>query len=204
VLSSRLDNAFRFERPEHEALRSLYGLPATGPYDMAAGRAALVATALKQGITQCISLTIVGGLDTHFGTQTSHATSLRAGFDALGLLVEDLRRSPHPAGGSFMDHTTLVVFSEFSRTPLLNSTAGRDHHISNSCLLMGAGVKHNTVFGYTGDIGMASGLVDMRTGQPDPNSGVNILPEHVIATVLASAGLDYSNTRTDPIRALLA
>lgn len=204
VLSSRLDNAFRFERPEHAELRSFYGLPANGPYDMAAGRAALVATALKQGISQCISLTLVGGLDTHFGTQTSHATSLRSGFDALGLLVEDLRRTPHPAGGSFMDHTTLVAFSEFSRTPLLNSTSGRDHHLSNSCLLMGAGVKHNTVFGYTGDIGMASGLVDLRTGQPDPSGGANILPEHVTATVLASAGLDYSNTRTEPIRALLA
>ncbi|HSP80551.1 MAG TPA: DUF1501 domain-containing protein, partial [Myxococcaceae bacterium] len=169
-----------------------------------AERAALVATALKQGISQCVSINLVGGLDTHFGSQTTHASNLRTGFDALATLVDDLRSSAHPAGGSFMEHTTILVFSEFARTPLLNGAGGRDHHLASSCLLMGAGVKHNTVFGYSGDIGMAPGVVDLRTGQADPNNGSNILPEHIIATVLASAGLDYSITRTEPLRALLA
>jgi uncharacterized protein (DUF1501 family) len=204
VLSSRLDNAFRFERAEHEELRTFYGLPSTGPYDSAAGRAALVATALKKGISQCVSINLVGGLDTHFGTQTTHASNLRTGFDALATLVDDLRRSAHPSGGNFMDHTTFLVFSEFARTPLINATGGRDHHLSSSCLLMGAGLKHNVAFGHTGDIGMAPGLVDLRTGAPNPYTGDNILPEHIIATVLASAGLDYSITRVDPLRALLA
>ena len=45
----------------------------------------MVATALKNGISQCVSINLVGGLDTHFGTQTTHASNLRAGFDALGL-----------------------------------------------------------------------------------------------------------------------
>jgi len=204
VLSGRLDNAFRFERAEHAALRDFYDLPDKGPYDSAAGRAALVATALKQGISQCVSINLVGGLDTHFGTQVAHATSLRTGFDALGLLVKDLRQSAHPSGGTFLDHTTLLVFSEFARTPLLNATGGRDHHLASSCALIGAGVKHNRVFGYSGDIGMAPGLVDLKTGQPDPVNGSDILPEHIIATVLASAGLDYSSTRSEPLRALLA
>ncbi len=204
VLSNRLDNTFRFDRPEHEALRALYGLPAHGPYDSAAGRAALVATALKQGISQCVSINLAGGLDTHFGSQTTHATNLRTGFDALATLVEDLRGSAHPSGGNFMDHTTILVFSEFARTPMINAAGGRDHHLASSCLLMGAGVKHNTVFGYSGDIGMAPAVVDLKTGQADPNNGTNILPEHIIATVLASAGLDYSITRTEPLRALLA
>ncbi|HLM44925.1 MAG TPA: DUF1501 domain-containing protein [Myxococcaceae bacterium] len=204
VLSKQLGDAFRFELAKNEAVRTFYGLGTSGPYDNAAGRAALVATALKNGISQCVSINLVGGLDTHFGTQTTHATNLRTGFDALGMLVDDLRRTAHPSGGNFMDHTTLMVFSEFARTPLINSTSGRDHHLCSSALLMGAGVKHNTVFGRSGDIGMAPSLVDLKTGQPDPNNGENILPEHLIATVLASAGLDYSITRVDPLRALLA
>jgi uncharacterized protein (DUF1501 family) len=204
VLSGRLDNAFRFELAANAAVRSFYGLPSAGPYDSAAGRAALVATALKQGISQCVSINLVGGLDTHFGTQTTHATNLRTGFDALSLLVDDLRQTAHPSGGNFMDHTTVLVFSEFARTPLINSTSGRDHHLTSSCMLMGAGVTHNKVFGYSGDVAMAPCVVDLKTGAADPNNGGNILPEHIIATVLASAGLDYSITRVEPLRALMA
>jgi hypothetical protein len=50
---------------------------------------------------------------------------------------------------------------------------------------------------------MSPGTFDLRTGAADP-SGENIFPEHVIATVLASAGLDYSITRVDPLRPILA
>ena len=186
-------------------IRSQYNLPATGSvnYDSPAGRAAMIAIALKQGISQCVSMNLVGGLDTHFGTQVTHATNQRSGWNAIADLVDDLRKSPHPAGGTFLDRTTLLAFSEFSRTPLINSAGGRDHHISSSALLIGAGIKHNIAFGRAGDINMAPGVVDRKTGLPDAN-GVNILPEDVIATVLASAGVDYSITRTTPLTGLLS
>ena len=145
-----------------------------------------------------------GGLDTHFGTQTAHALNQRAGFDALALLVDDLRATPHWAGGNFMDHTTVLVYSEFARTPLLNAASGRDHHLTNSCLMMGAGLKHNTVYGRSGDIAMAPAVVNLSTGESDPINGQSILPEHIIATLLASAKLDYSITRVEPLRSLLA
>jgi hypothetical protein len=203
VLSNKLDNSFRFEREEHGELRKKYGLANSGPYDNEAGRAALVATALKKGISQCVTINLTGGLDTHFGPQLTHANNQRRGFDALATLVDDLRATNHPSGGNFMDHTTIMVFSEFSRTPTINTAGGRDHHLSNSCLLMGAGVKHNFVLGRSGDIGMSPGTFDLRTGASDPG-GENILPEHIIATVLASANLDYSITRVEPLRTILA
>lgn len=203
VLSNRLDNAFRFDLVENAAVRQLYGLASTGPYDNEAGRAAMIATALKKGISQCVSINLTGGMDTHFGTQLTHATNQRRGFDALATLVSDLRASPHPAGGNFMDHTTVLVFSEFARTPLINASGGRDHHLCSSCMLMGAGIQHNLVFGKSGDIGMAPGTFDLRTGQATP-SGENIRPEHIIATVLASAKLDYSITRVSPLQPILA
>jgi uncharacterized protein (DUF1501 family) len=203
VLSSRLDNSFRFERPENAEVRQKYGLGTTGPYDSEAGRAALIATALKQGISQCVSINLTGGLDTHFGTQLTHANNQRRGFDALAMLVDDLRATAHPGGGNFMDHTTVLVFSEFSRTPLINASGGRDHHLTNSCLLMGAGVKHNYVFGASGNIGMSPGTFDLRNGQAT-STGENILPEHIIATVLASAKLDYAITRVSPLQPILA
>lgn len=203
VLNARLDQAFRFELAANAGIRAQYGLPGAPPYDTPAGRAALVATALKKGISQCVTINLTGGLDTHFGTQLNHATTLRTGFRALADLVSDLRATTHPAGGNFMDHTTLLVFSEFARTPLINATGGRDHHLCSSALLMGAGLKHNVVYSSSGDIAMAPGRVDLRTGLPDPD-GRNVFPENVIATVLASAKLDYSILRDEPLTSLLA
>ena len=190
---------------ERAAIRARYNLPDSGGvnYDAPSARAAMIAVALKKGISQCVSMNIVGGLDTHFGTQITHATNQRNGWNAVADMVDDLRSSPHPAGGTFLDHTTIMCFSEFSRTPLINGTGGRDHHISSSALLLGAGIKHNCVFGRAGDINMAPGLINRGTGEPD-SKGSNILPEDLIATVLASAGLDYAITRTSPLKGLLA
>ncbi|MCP3135730.1 DUF1501 domain-containing protein [Pyxidicoccus xibeiensis] len=206
VQSQGLEKAFQFldtTLPEMAAVRSRYGLNSQADVDSEKGRAATVATALKRGIAQCVTINLTGGLDTHFGSQLTHANNQRRGFDALASLVEDLRSSAHPSGGNFMDHTTIMVFSEFSRTPLINASGGRDHHLCSSALLMGAGFKHNTVFGKSGDIGMSPGRFDLRTGAADPN-GENIFPEHVIASVLASAKLDYSITRVEPLRTILA
>ena len=211
VLGNSLNKSFTYAdvatdpaalNAERAAVRAAYGLTLPINYDSAAGRAAMVATALKKGISQCVSMNLVGGLDTHFGTQLTHATTQRSGWNAIADLVSDLRSSPHPKGGNFMEHTTILVFSEFSRTPLINGTGGRDHHISSSALLMGAGIKHNMVFGKAGDINMAPGLVNRSTGLPDPK-GLAILPEDVIATVLASAKLDYAITRTEPLKTIL-
>lgn len=215
VLDAKLDLYFRFDdnpaepqtvRDEKAALRKLYGLKPEGKDDTkasAASRAALAATALKRGVSQCVSLNITGGLDTHFGTQLVHAQNQRAGWNALADMVTDLRSTPHPAGGHFMDHTTVLIFSEFSRTPLINAAGGRDHHLTNSCMLLGAGIKHNLVFGRSGDVGLSAGIIDHSTGLPRPD-GFQILPEHIIATVLASANLDYSITRVRPLGGLLA
>jgi uncharacterized protein (DUF1501 family) len=205
VLAAQLNKAFDFSLVENAAVRAQYGLSMDkSTYNSPAGRAAMVATALKRGVSQCVSLGIGNaGLDTHFGSQAVHAANQKAGWDALGDLVSDLKMSAHPGGGTFMDKTTIVVFSEFSRTPLINASNGRDHHITNSCMLLGAGIKPNTVFGKSGDVGMSAGLVNHNTGLPDAN-GFEILPDHIVATVLASAKLDYRIMRVNPLAGLLA
>lgn len=208
IVEQNLAGAFRFQAntAEMAALRGHYGIPATGSYEALPGaRAATVATALKRGISQCVTMTLASGFDDHSGPLTEHSTGLRRAFDAIAALIEDLSdpvNSPHPLGGTYMDHTTILAFSEFARTPTINDAGGRDHHLASSCLLAGAGIRKNYVIGRTGDIGMIPGRIDYATGEPDERGG-NIFPEHVIATVLASAGLDYSATRIDPLRPLL-
>ena len=215
VLDAQLDRYFKFEDQAGDSnelkmaksqLRQVYGLKPEGSQDTrnsAAARAALVATALKRGVAQCVSINITGGLDTHFGTQQTHANNQRVGWNALADLVTDLKASMHPAGGTFMDHTTIMVFSEFSRTPLINASGGRDHHITNSCMLLGKGVQHNRVFGKSGDVGLSAGLIDFHTGEPS-NDGHQILPDHVVATIMKAANIDYSITRVEPLPGLLA
>jgi hypothetical protein len=216
VLTGQLDKFFSFATnaadsmavaEEKAAVRAKYGLATNDNGASSGSRAAMVAQALKKGVAQCVSINITGGLDTHFGTQTTHAQRQRDGWNALGDLVSDLRATAHPTGGTFMDHTTVLVFSEFSRTPLINASGGRDHHITNSALLVGRGIKHNVVFGKSGDVAMSAGIVDHHGNGKVVDQ---ILPENVIATVLASARrpdgspLRYDILRTEPLRALLA
>ena len=59
------------------------------------------------------------------------------------------------------------------------------------------------LFGKSGDVGLSAGLIDHATGLPSPD-GYQILPDHVIATVMKAAGIDYSITRVQPLAGLLA
>ena len=92
----------------------------------------------------------------------------------------------------------MLVFSEFARTPLINASGGRDHHISRSCAADRRG--HQAQHGVRQERRHRHGAGPGRpaTGAADPN-GLNILPEDVIATVLASAKLDYASPGPTPL-----
>ncbi|RYE92942.1 MAG: DUF1501 domain-containing protein [Myxococcales bacterium] len=119
---------------------------------------------------------------------------------ALSALIDDLKNTPAPAalGGSWMDNTTIVLFSEFGRTPRFNPYGGRDHHFTNSCLLVGAGVQPGVV-GASSETGGQQPLTfdfdqqAVRLEGP-PTASLrqrHITPADIGATLLASAGLDY-------------
>lgn len=187
---------------EAARIRALYGF-AQGDVNAPGARAAMAAQAVKLGVSQVVSISIGNGTDTHFTGNAGHANLLYPGIKAFTTLLQDLATTPHPEGGSFLDHTTLLGFSEFSRTPLFNQFGGRDHHLTGSCILAGAGIRGNSVFGASSDVGMAAQRWDFANNRPS-DSGEIIRPEHICATLMASAGLDPSIMRVNPIRALLA
>ena len=222
VLTAQVDKYFRFANRSPDdglntyraQIRAAYGLGDGSNTTTSAARAATAATAIKKGISQCVSLTLnTGPLDTHFNRQNDNASSQKTAWDALAALVSDLKNSDFdpndPSKGKWMDpdpskgHVTIVCFSEFSRTPLTNAAGGRDHHITNSCMLLGRGIRHNTVFGKSGDVGLSAGIIDFNTGLPKAD-GLVITPEHVIASILDAANLDYSITREAPLKGLLS
>lgn len=205
IVRQRLSSHFEFVSADTEAataIRTKYGF-ARGAATAPGARLALAAQAIKLGISQVVSVQVGGGLDTHFAGNDAHAQALYPSVAAVTALLDDLRGARHPEGGTFLDHTTVMCFSEFSRTALFNNFGGRDHHLTGSCLLAGGGIRGNTVVGASSDLGMGPRRYDFNR-QMLSDEGENIKPEHVAATLLASAGLDPYVTRVEPLRAILA
>lgn len=174
----------------------------TGPK----GRAAIAAQALAHGISQAVSVELASGMDDHFDWAETHATTLNGGFDLLGRLIRFLKETPLAGSEeSVWSRTTLLVFSEFARTPLLNGREGRDHHICNSCLVAGPNVRGNLVVGRSSDKGAMPVAWDPILNREDAG-GVLMRPVDVHHTLLQSMGLSTAhldNQNPHPISALI-
>jgi hypothetical protein len=198
TLADHLASKFRFVTSDDEAsaaVRAHYGFN-RGDAGSPGARAAFAAQAIKQGVAQCVSVMIGNGTDTHFVGNPNHADALYAGTAALAALLDDLAKTEAPpelqrtGGKTWLDHTTVLAFSEFARTPLFNQFGGRDHHLCSSCLVAGAGIAGDQIVGASGEVGMGPGRYDFRARRVVPDGGENITPEHIAATLLASAGLE--------------
>lgn len=167
-------------------------------------QAAMAYQALRQGVSQSVTIQLAGGLDTHGDNwNTSQPERLHSGFQALSVLVDDLSKTPHPfsEGKTMMDTTTIMCFSEFARTPMLNNNNGRDHWLASSILLMGAGIPHNKVVGATTDTGMNPSAINPQTGTPEKN-GLIITPTRIAASLMESAGYSPDAFRVSGIPCL--
>lgn len=216
-IRSQISRVFDLARDDAEmqTLRARYQTDAAGG-DMSAPEVLsfIAGQALKNNVCQSISVRITGALDTHSNWAQDQAPRQERGWRALASLISDLKATPGSNGSASMfDETTIVAFSEFGRTPLFNNLRGRDHFLGNSCLVAGAGVKRGITIGRSASIGMMPLETNLETGaavematEAERASGkvVTLSPKHVIATVLASAGLDGEYLRSAPITALLA
>jgi uncharacterized protein (DUF1501 family) len=178
-----------------EPLFSTLGIGTSSDLAGPKGKAAIAALALENGLSQAVSVELASGLDDHNDWDVDHATTLRTAFEALGNLISYLKLADYqgPGGGKVWDRTTLLVFSEFSRTPTINSRGGRDHHLTSSCLLSGPGIVGNLAVGASSDQNMGVVPMNLATGAPEDAGGHRVRPPDVHATVLASMGLPYDH-----------
>jgi hypothetical protein len=185
--------AFEADTTEMTALRARYfggGAPRPGAHM----QAAVASQLLRTGLSRAVSIRLQRGLDTHFGNWvTDQAPRLEEGFDALGALLDDLREDDPT-----LSRTTVVAFSEFSRTARLNPKLGRDHWFANAFLVFGSILKPGVFGSTTGELGLRR--VDLETGMPS-GGGTIIKPEHVFATIVKAAGLDYTEYRVEALDA---
>ncbi len=131
-----------------------------------------------------------------------HPVALRDGFNAIARLITDLRDTEAPGGGSYLDKTAILAFSEFGRTARRNARGGRDHLLTNCALLAGAGISAGQVVGASSDLGMAPEHIVLETGTADAE-GVSLKPEHVLATFMAAGSLDASALQSETLPTLL-
>lgn len=167
-------------------------------------RAAMAARAIVLGTSRCVSVEIQGGLDTHKLWAGDQGPRQKEGFDAMASLISYLDSVPHDNGGTYLDHTTILCYSEMGRTPMLIGD-GRNHNRTTSCFLAGAGIRKGVVVGGSSDVGAGCQRVDLQTGLVS-DTGVIVRPEHIHRALLHSIGHteDGADLRVDPLHAILS
>lgn len=157
--------------------------------------AAVAAQLIKSGISRSVTARIQIGMDTHrndWGQNQGPRQLL--GWAAIADLVADLREDDPN-----LENTIVLVTSEFARTPRINGNRGRDHWFANSVGVIG-GKMRKGVFGATRLETLELQEIDRDTGEA-AEGGMILTPEHVGATIAASAGLDASVFREEPLAA---
>jgi uncharacterized protein (DUF1501 family) len=205
MLSSGLSDYFDFkaQTDKVKAIRDHYGFAANALGSVEA-MTALAEQALVQNISRCISIRVPGNYDTH-RTLEQGADQMQA-FNAIARLMDNLKKTPYPdnSGDHWLDRTTIMCFSEFSRTPLVNNEVGRDHWLTNACLLAGGGIKGNQVVGESSDVGMAPRPTNLTTGKVDLSSKT-ITPDNIVRGLYTMLGYedDVADLRAKPLTAIL-
>ena len=124
---------FNFRLNEHAELRDRYGFPRWDLDHEGAGGDGVSGAQARRGAVHHGHGG--GGLDTHDENWAADQLERqKGGWDRAAMLIADLKATNDPDVPSkrLIDTTTIVCFSEFSRTPKLNVRNGRDHAIVNS------------------------------------------------------------------------
>ena len=200
------DFDFSAQTEEMSLIRSAFQLTDYDDFSDPNIRAAMAAKAITGGVSRCVSMRINNQLlDTHDSDYLDQqGPRQESSFNAISRLVDYLSSVQYDSDNTWLDKTTIIGFSEFSRTALINSRQGRDHSLTNACFLIGAGIQPGKLVGASSDVGMGTQAVNLQTGEPDENGEV-IRPEHIHMALLKSIGVedDIADLRVDPLEAIL-
>jgi len=145
-----------------------------------AGQAEVAVASFTSGLAVSANLSM-GGFDTHGNhdrNQARRLTQLLEGIDALWEQIE---------ANNLQNNVTVLVGSDFGRTPFYNSNRGKDHWNITSIMAMGAGIRGNRVIGGTDSLFEAR-KVNPQTLAID-NNGITITPQHLHVALRDLAGV---------------
>lgn len=144
------------------------------------GQAEVAVASFTSGLAVSANMSM-GGFDTHGNhdrNQSRRLTELLEGIDHLWEQIE---------ANGLQNKVTVLVGSDFGRTPFYNSNRGKDHWNVTSVMAMGAGVRGNRVIGGT-DANFEALAVNPLTLSLDSN-GTIITPEHLHVALRDLAGV---------------
>lgn len=144
------------------------------------GQAEVAVASFTSGLAVSANLSM-GGFDTHGNhdrDQMRRVTELLTGIDHLWEQIE---------ASGLQNKVTVVVGSDFGRTPFYNSNRGKDHWNVTSVMAMGAGISGNKTIGGT-DANFEALKVNPQTLAID-NNGIIITPEHLHVALRDLAGV---------------
>ena len=149
--------------------------------------AAFAVEAMKRDLVRCVGFAL-GGLDTHNQNYKQQAHTQQEIFGTVATLVKLLDVTPHPSrrGAKLADHTHILVFSDFCRTPQINLSGGRDHYPNNSALVISPRFKAGRAFGKTD----REQLLPADSGLTFSDGPRPISPPDLLATFLHAFGID--------------
>jgi hypothetical protein len=174
----QVDSIFTFDA----GARNAYG-------NSAFGNACLTARNLLRANlgTRFVQITF-GGWDHHANIYAPNAglQGLSQQFDnGLATLMADLKSD------GLLDETLIVAMGEFGRTVgALNAQGGRDHLMTQSVLMAGAGIRGPRAIGATD----AEGLAIVEPGWSEKRE---IRTEDMEATIYSALGIDWTTVRHD-------
>ncbi len=145
--------------------------------------AAFAVEAIKRDLVRCVGFSL-GGLDTHNQNYKQQAHTQQELFGVIATLVAELDATPHPTrrAAKLADHTHILVFSDFCRTPQINLAGGRDHYPNNSALVISPKFRGGRSFGATD--------VDQLLPADVKSLGRPLAPPDILATFLHAFAID--------------
>ena len=134
------------------------------------GQAEVAVAAFASGLAVSANLSL-SGFDTHGDHDVDHTPNMTQLLEGIDHLWDQIELQ------GLQDQVTVVIGSDFGRTPFYNEGDGKDHWNITSVMAMGAGITGNRVIGATDDNFEALAL-NAETLEPDDN-GIIITPQHV-------------------------
>lgn len=148
-------------------------------------RQGMVALAAYQaGVTAAANLD-VGGFDTHGDHDNAQGTALGRLLKGVDQLMDRIDML------GLTDRVTLMIGSDFGRTPFYNPQRGKDHWSVTSVMMMGAGIPGDRVVGASDDQFRARGL-DFGTLQVSDSSDHKLNPKSIHMALRRLAGVEAS------------
>jgi uncharacterized protein (DUF1501 family) len=145
---------------------------------------------------QSINYTMI---DSHTNHPENHLKAMTAIYSHISEIFMLFKNTQYETGSLF-DKTTFMITSDFSRTPALNGSNGKDHNVlTNSVILAGRGIKGKSLVGKTAlypgaksqyGTSIHAGLpIEFKTGKvitdaKEIRRGMGLIfPENVVKTV---------------------